>query len=56
MDKFENEKSVLQERIDVIETLQRNRTGAQDLLEMVANTVVRVDSVWLTSLERTDSP
>ena len=52
MDRFESEKSVLQQRIDVIETLQRNRTGAQDLLQMVANTVVRVDSLWLTSLEQ----
>ena len=43
MDQFESEKSVLQQRIDVIETLQRNRTGGQDLLQMVANTVVRVD-------------
>ena len=36
--------------IDVIETLQRNRTGGQELLQMVANTVVRVDQLWLTSL------
>ena len=34
----------------MIETLQRNRSGAQDLLQMVANTVVRVDSLWLTSV------
>jgi Tfp pilus assembly protein PilN len=43
---------VLQQRIDVIETLQRNRTGGQELLQMVANTVVRVDNLWLTTLER----
>ncbi|MGH9734581.1 MAG: PilN domain-containing protein [Candidatus Acidiferrales bacterium] len=49
---FEKQKTVLQQRIDVIETLQKNRTGGQELLQMVANTVVRVDSVWLTSLER----
>jgi len=48
VDRFESEKSVLQQRIDVIETLQRNRSGAQDLLQMVASTVVRVDSVWHT--------
>jgi len=42
----------LQQRIDVIETLQKNRTGAQDMLQMVANTVVRVDSLWLTSMTR----
>ncbi|MGH9716081.1 MAG: PilN domain-containing protein [Candidatus Acidiferrales bacterium] len=52
VDRFQSEKAVLQQRIDVIETLQKNRTGAQELLQMVANTVVRVDSVWLTSLTR----
>jgi Tfp pilus assembly protein PilN len=52
VDRFESEKSVLQQRIDVIETLQKNRSGAQDLLQMVANTVVRVDSLWLTELNR----
>ena len=52
VDRFESEKNVLQQRIDVIETLQKNRTGAQDLLQMVANTVVRVDTLWLTSFSR----
>jgi type IV pilus assembly protein PilN len=52
VDRFESEKSVLQQRIDVIEQLQKNRSGAQDMLQMVANTVVRVDSLWLTSLDR----
>jgi len=53
VDRFQSQKSVLQQRIDVIETLQKNRSGAQDLLQMVANTVVRVDSLWLTSMTRT---
>jgi Tfp pilus assembly protein PilN len=52
VEQFEHQKAILQQRIDVIETLQKNRTGGQELLQMVANTVVRVDSVWLTSLER----
>jgi len=52
VDRFESQKAVLQQRINVIETLQKNRTGGQDLLQMVANTVVRVDSLWLTSLDR----
>jgi type IV pilus assembly protein PilN len=52
VEQFERQKAVLQQRIDVIETLQKNRTGGQELLQMVANTVVRVDSLWLTSLER----
>jgi len=55
VDRFESEKAVLQQRIDVIETLQKNRAGAQDLLQMVANTVVRVDALWLTSLEQTNN-
>jgi Tfp pilus assembly protein PilN len=53
VDKFESQKAVLQQRIDVIEQLQRNRSGGQELLQMVANTVVRVDELWLTSLSRT---
>lgn len=53
VDRFESQKSVLQQRIDVIETLQKNRTGGQELLRMVANTVVRVDSLWLTSMTKT---
>lgn len=55
VDRFESQKAVLQQRIDVIETLQKNRSGAQDLLQMVANTVVRVDALWLTSMTRTGS-
>src|SRR5215472_17364292 len=53
VDNFQAQKAVLQQRIDVIETLQKNRTGAQELLQQVANTVVRVDSLWLTELNRT---
>lgn len=52
VDRFESQKAILTQRIDVIETLQRNRTGGQELLQMVANTVVRVEALWLTSLER----
>ncbi|MGH9711172.1 MAG: PilN domain-containing protein, partial [Candidatus Acidiferrales bacterium] len=50
---FEQQKTILQQRIDVIETLQANRSGGQQLLQMVANTVGRSDSLWLTSLNRT---
>src|SRR5580698_9355278 len=52
VDRFETQKAALQTQIGVIEGLQKNRTGAQELLQMVANTVVRVDQLWLTSLER----
>ncbi len=50
--KYEQDMGVLQQRISVIEDLQRNRTGGQELLQMVANTVVRTDALWLTSLSR----
>lgn len=50
--KFEQDKTVLQQRIDVIEALQASRSGGQQLLQMVANTVSRTDELWLTSLER----
>lgn len=49
---FERQRTVLQQRIAVIEELQRNRTGGQELLDTVANTVVRTDALWLTSLTR----
>jgi type IV pilus assembly protein PilN len=53
VEQFEAQKATLQQRIDVIETLQKNKSGGQDLLQMVANTVVRVDELWLTSMNRT---
>jgi Tfp pilus assembly protein PilN len=49
---YERDMSALQQRIQVIEDLQRNRTGDQELLQMVANTVARTDALWLTSLTR----
>jgi len=52
VDNFEKQKMLLQERINVIETLQRNRTGGQELLNALANTVSRTDTLWLTSLDR----
>jgi type IV pilus assembly protein PilN len=52
VDAFERQKAVLQQRINVIEELQRNRTGGQELLDALANTVSRTDTLWLTSVER----
>lgn len=52
VDNFEKQRAVLQQRIAVIETLQRNRTGGQELLDAIANTVSRTDTLWLTSVER----
>ena len=52
VDEFERQKVVLQQRINIIEELQRNRTGGQELLDALANTVVRTDTLWLTSFTR----
>jgi type IV pilus assembly protein PilN len=52
VEQYEQQKTVLQQRIDVIEQLQANRSGAQQLLEMVAATVEHSDSLWLTSMTR----
>ncbi len=52
VDSFERQKAILQQRIAVIEELQRNRTGGQELLDMIATTVTRTDALWLTSLTR----
>ncbi|MGB6429069.1 MAG: PilN domain-containing protein [Candidatus Acidiferrales bacterium] len=52
VENFQREKDVLQQRIDVIEQLQRNRTGGQELMDALANTVVRTDTLWLTSVGR----
>jgi Tfp pilus assembly protein PilN len=52
VDTFEKQKNLLQQRINVIEDLQRGRTGGQELLDAVANTVSRTETLWLTSLTR----
>lgn len=52
VENFEKQKGVLQQKISVIEQLQRNRTGGQELLDAIANTVSRTDTLWLTSVDR----
>jgi Tfp pilus assembly protein PilN len=55
VDNAEKQRVVLQQRINIIEELQRNRTGGQELLNVLANTVSRTDTLWLTSLQRRGS-
>jgi len=52
VDLFEKQKAILDQRYAIIEELQRNRTGGQELLTMIANAVVRTDTLWLTSMQR----
>ena len=49
---FEKQKLVLQQRVSTIEQLQRDRTGGQELLDQVANTVSRAENLWLTSMTK----
>jgi Tfp pilus assembly protein PilN len=49
---FDKQKAILQQRVNTIEQLQRDRTGGQELLDMVANTVSRTENLWLTSMTR----
>jgi Tfp pilus assembly protein PilN len=52
VESFEKQKVILQQRVSTIEQLQRDRTGGQELLDMVANTVSRTENLWLTEMTR----
>jgi type IV pilus assembly protein PilN len=52
---FEKQKQVLQQRVSTIEQLQKDRTGGQELLDEVANTVSRAENLWLTSMTKKGS-
>jgi type IV pilus assembly protein PilN len=52
VESFEKQKQVLQQRVSTIEQLQRDRTGGQELLDEVANTVSRAENLWLTSMTK----
>ncbi|HTQ86351.1 MAG TPA: PilN domain-containing protein [Candidatus Solibacter sp.] len=52
VERRQQEKAALKQRVDVIEQLQRNRSGGQELLDAVANTVNRVDALWMNGLKR----
>lgn len=52
VDAFQKQKQILQQRVSTIEELQRDRTGGQELLDMVANTVSRTENLWLTTVTR----
>src|SRR5260370_17703639 len=52
---FEKQKDLLQRRVSTIEQLQRDRTGGQELLDIVANTLSRTENLWLTEMVRKGS-
>jgi type IV pilus assembly protein PilN len=49
---FDKQKQVLQQRVSTIEQLQRDRTGGQELLDEIANTVSRAENLWLTTMSK----
>jgi type IV pilus assembly protein PilN len=49
---FEKQKETLQQRVGTIEQLQKDRTGGQELLDEVANTVSRAENLWLVSMSK----
>jgi Tfp pilus assembly protein PilN len=52
VDTFEAQKKVLTQRVQTIEQLQRDRRGAQELLDEIASTVSRTDNLWLITMTR----
>src|ERR1700737_37335 len=52
VDTFEAQKKVLTQRVQTIEQLQRDRTGAQELLDEIASTVSRTENLWLLPMTR----
>jgi Tfp pilus assembly protein PilN len=55
VESFEKQKQILQQRVNTIEQLQRDRTGGQELLDQVANTVSRAENLWLISMTKKGS-
>src|SRR2546425_11965670 len=49
---LDKQKAVLKVRVDTIEKLQRDRSGGQELLDILANTVSRTENLWLTHMTR----
>src|ERR1700745_3519820 len=52
VDTFEAQKKILTQRVQTIEQLQRDRTGAQELLDEIASTVSRTENLWLITMPR----
>jgi len=52
VESFEAQQKVLQQKVGIIEQLQKDRTGGQELLDAVANTVSRTENLWLTTMTK----
>jgi Tfp pilus assembly protein PilN len=52
VESFEAQQKVLQQKVSIIEQLQKDRTGGQELMDAVANTVSRTENLWLTTMTK----
>ena len=52
VEKFTSQKELLTKRINIIEGLKARQSGPARLLDMLADTVSKTDSLWLTSFEQ----
>lgn len=52
VEKFQSQKELLQKRIGIIEGLKAKQSGPVKLLDLLASTVTRVDSLYLTNFEQ----
>jgi len=52
IEEFGKQKVILEQRVQVIQELQRNRTGAEEMLDRIATTVARSETLWLTLMTR----
>jgi Tfp pilus assembly protein PilN len=55
LQKLQTEFTTVEHHLAVVNQLQRNRTGGEQLLNMIAVSVVRTATLWLTSVSRKDS-
>ena len=55
VEELERQRAIFEQRKNVIDQLSRNRTGGQELLDVIAGTVTRTDGLWLTNMTRKGS-
>jgi Tfp pilus assembly protein PilN len=53
VEKFQSQKDLLQKRINIIEDLKAKQAGPVKLLDLLASTVTKVESVYLTNFDQT---
>jgi len=52
VEEYERQKPILERKKAVIDDLNRNKTGGQELLDALASTVTRTEGLWLTGMTK----